>query len=95
MKEAEYARDRYQIFHRVFSVVAFAAIIIHAAVTDDYGRDGRRTIFHLLPLACIWFPDALGHGSSNPSTPRLLRWGGWILMTVIVLLPWILSCVVR
>ena len=79
---------------RVLSTV-FAIVILVVALFLGVGMPGtlRLVAFLLLPMACIWFSDAMGNltgirmGLARPtitsSTPGIaVAFGGWILMFV-------------
>ena len=52
-------------------------------------------IFLILPLACIWFSDAMGdytgagsgHGAITSTTPGcLVAFGGWLLLFILLII---------
>jgi hypothetical protein len=73
--------------HRIVSGVVGAVLVVFA-----YGFLGtwsacRTAIGILLPLACIWFPDAMAfrrlRSLGSPVGGMVLRWGGWLVLLAV------------
>ncbi len=90
LKEANYAVDKKQRIHRIASLSIFLVWVILGYRAGGLAGVMRVSLFFSLPMACIWFPDAmseyrgivLGKGRyiDKPSNPIFLRWGGWFLL---------------
>jgi len=90
--EPQYAVDPADRIHRIASVCVLAVLI-----GLGWHRNGIRGAigifrFEVLPMACIWFPEALenmknyrgGFGRFDfPSPARFLRWAGWFVLLVV------------
>jgi hypothetical protein len=70
----------------VVSLVIGGAYIVSAFARMDPYAGVQMTLFCVLPLACIWFPEALGDyiggritAESNPTWVKVL---GWIVLMV-------------
>ena len=110
-KEANYAVDKKQKVHRIASVCVLLVWVILAFRFDHLRAVFRALLYYALPMACIWFPDAmsqykgvlLGRGRyiDKPSSPTFLRWGGWFMLLVVPCLLFLLyymhmqACVAR
>ena len=73
------------------AVVAIVYLVVASLVTANPGLVLRLTAFLLLPMTCIWFPDAMGSlkgislGLGRPRITRttpgdFVAFGGWILL---------------
>ena len=91
MKEANYATDKFALVHRGVSLLIFVGIIGYAIMDGHIGSPGRTTMFFLVPLTCIWFPDALATANDERVSPKIIRWVGWCLLIMIPLIPLLLS----
>ena len=93
--EGEYAVDKIQRAHRIASGIVYAVWIGLSFHTHGLGQAFRTAGHYLLPMACIWFSDAMasytvvmwvsGRFIEERSCPVLLRWGGWFLLLVVPL----------
>jgi CDP-diglyceride synthetase len=93
--EGEYAVDKNQRAHRIASGIVYAVWIVLSLYTNGLGQAFKTAAYYLLPMACIWFSDAmasytgvmLGGGRllDERSHPVFLRWGGWFLLLLVPL----------
>ena len=93
--EGEYAVDKNQRAHRIASGVVYAVWIGLSLYTNGLGQAFKTAAYYLLPMACIWFSDAMaaytgvmwgrGRFIEERSHPVFLRWGGWFLLLVVPL----------
>lgn len=93
--EGEYAVDKGQRAHRIASGVVYVFLIGLTLYTTGLGQAFRTAGYYLLPVACIWFSDAMasytgvigGRGRlvEERSHPVFLRWGGWFLLLAVPL----------
>jgi hypothetical protein len=93
--EGEYAVDKGQRAHRIASGVVYAVWIGLSFCTNGPGPAFKTAACYLLPMACIWFPDAMASYSGvmwgrgrlieERSHPVFLRWGGWFLLLLVPL----------
>jgi|GEM_PF-3850901 len=91
----EYAVDEKQRIHRIASGIVFACWVLLALHAHGLAQAFRTAVYYMLPLSCIWFPDAmasysgvvLGRGRyiDTPSHPVFLRWAGWFLLLIVPL----------
>jgi hypothetical protein len=91
--EGDYAVDPGQRAHRIASGIVYAGWILLAWHSRGLGQAFKTAAFYLLPMACIWFPDAMasytgvlwgrGRVIDERSHPRFLRWGGWFLLLLV------------
>jgi len=58
-KEANYAIDKRQRVHRIASMYVFLVWVILGYNLGGLAGIMRVSIFFSLPIACIWFPDAM------------------------------------
>lgn len=94
--EGEYAVDKRQRAHRIASGVVCAVWIGLAFHTGGLGQAFKTAAYFLLPMACIWFSEAMasytgvmwgrGRFIDQRSHPTFLRWGGWFLLLVVPLI---------
>ena len=94
--EGEYAVDRHQRAHRVTSGIVYAFWIGFTFHSNGLGEAFKTAAYFLLPLSCIWFPEAMasytgvmwgkGRFIEERSHPTFLRWGAWFLLLVPLLL---------
>jgi hypothetical protein len=66
--------------HRVASAVAVCVCLGLAYAFGGGLSVGRTTLLLLLPVACIWWADAL----ESEYPPALVRWTAWVVLLVIV-----------
>lgn len=93
--EGEYAVDKRQRAHRIASGMVYVFWIGLTLYTAGLGQAFRTAGFYLLPVACIWFSDAMasytgvigggGRLVGERSHPVFLRWGGWFLLLAVPL----------
>jgi CDP-diglyceride synthetase len=93
--EGEYAVDKGQKAHRISSTIVYAVWIGLSLKTGGVGQAFKTAAFYLLPMACIWFSDAMasytgvmmggGRFIEERSHPVFLRWGGWFLLLAVPL----------
>ena len=93
--EGEYAIDKSQRAHRFASGVVYSAWIALSFHTNGLGQAFKTAACFLLPMACIWFSDAMasytgvmwGRGRliEERSHPVFLRWGAWFLLLLVPL----------
>lgn len=93
--EGEYAVDKNQRAHRIASGIVYAVWVVLSLYTNGLGQAFKTAAYYLLPMACIWFSDAMasytgvmwGRGRliEERSHPVFLRWGGWFLLLVVPL----------
>ena len=90
-------RPMASLLNRSLSVIV-AAVYITAAVLYGGATDAAKvTAAMLLPMACIWFPDALGQYAGTirlhpitSSTPAFLVCaGGWLLLVGVPLIAYL------
>lgn len=84
-----------QRIHRVLSVLMAASYTFLVYWHLGFLSAFRFGIGLLLPVACIWFPDAMGKYTSRYSFNRetmgvFVLWGGWLVLIVVGVLPFIL-----
>lgn len=94
--EGEYATDRRQRAHRVVSGIVYAIWIGLALYSGGLGNAFKAAAYYLLPMACIWFSDAMasytgvawgrGRFISERSHAGFLRWGGWFVLVFVPLM---------
>jgi hypothetical protein len=74
---------------RSLSILIAAAYLVATYLTSDAATAFRVGLFLILPLACIWFSEAIGdytgpgmgHGAVDTRTPGcLVAAGGWLLL---------------
>jgi CDP-diglyceride synthetase len=90
--EGEYAVDKNQRAHRIASCIVYAVWIGLSFHTNGIGQAFKTAAYYILPMACIWFPDAMasytgimwgrGRFIEERSHPVFLRWGGWFLLLI-------------
>lgn len=93
--EGDYATDKHLTAHRVVSGIVYAIWIGLALYTYGLGQAFKTAAYYILPMACIWFSDAMasytgamwGNGRviDQRSHPTFLRWGGWFLLLMVPL----------
>ena len=102
IKEADSAIDKGQRAHRIASILVWSIWVILAFIHGDHAVAIRTGLFFLLPLAGIWFPEALasytgvtlakGRYIDKPSHPIFLKWAcWWLLVFVPLFLLWLRS----
>ena len=83
---------------RIISGLIALAYLVGAYVSDGLETAWKVGLFLILPLACIWFSDAMGgytgvgsgRGAITSTTPGCLAaFGGWLLL----LLPLIIAAI--
>ncbi len=92
-QEAKYAVDKKQKFHRIASLCVLTLWVVLTFKYDHLVGSLRSLVCYLLPMACIWFPDAMSECQGNLlgrskyigklSNPTFLRWEGWLLLLMI------------
>ena len=97
---ASYADRSNNMKSRIISGIIAAAYLVTAYLTANEEAAFKVAIFLILPLACIWFSDAMGEftGLGFPSitttTPGwAVAFGGWLLL-LLPLLIWLIMGVV-
>jgi CDP-diglyceride synthetase len=93
--EGEYAVDKSQKSHRIASGIVYALWIGLSFFTNGLGQAFKTAAYYLLPMACIWFSDAMasytgvmwgrGRFIEKRSHPFFLRWGAWFLLLFVPL----------
>ena len=96
MYDGIYAIDKSARIHRIASACVLSVWLVLAFLAGGFESSLRSFLFYLLPIFCIWFPDAmaqftgvvLGRGRyiDQPSHPTFLRYVGWFVLVVIPLL---------
>jgi hypothetical protein len=82
--------------HRVLSVLMAASYVVLTYLHYGFLTAIEFGIGLLLPVACIWFPDAMGNYTSRYSFNRetmgvFVLWGGWLVLIVVgCVLPFVL-----
>ncbi|MGB1130015.1 MAG: hypothetical protein ACPG4K_08190 [Haloferula sp.] len=94
--EGEYAVCKGQRAHRFASALVYLIWIALVFSTGGLGHAFKAAAYYLLPMACIWFPDAMGNYTGalwargplvdERSHPTFLRWAGWFLLLVVPIL---------
>jgi hypothetical protein len=94
--EGEYAVDKVARAHRIASGVVCAVWILLSFDRHGLGPAFRTAAYYLLPMACIWFPDAMasytgviwgmGRYVTERSHPLFIRWAGWFLLLIVPLI---------
>lgn len=92
MQDGDYAVDHVKRWERIASLVVVAGWTLIAFFSHGLPLALRLSIGSFLPLACIWFPDAMQHFKGptpgrdfyvrEPSHPGMLRILAWIAITV-------------
>lgn len=73
--------ERRQRVHRALAAVVGCVCLLLAYQFNGGYSAGRTLLSILMPLACIWFPDAMGDADSVRAI--LLRWCGWLALLAI------------
>jgi hypothetical protein len=75
-------RERRQRLHRALAGAAGCACLLLGYWFGGGYSAGKTLLWLLLPLTCIWFPDAMA-ASAGPGRVALLRWCGWLVLLLI------------
>lgn len=86
MSEANYAADKYGLIHRGLSLLILVGIIA-MAVQDGQLSIGRSIMQFVIPISCIWFPDAIAALKDDVINSRIVRFGGWCLFLIMIGFP--------
>lgn len=85
--EGEYAVDKWERAHRITSGIVWGVWVGLALYTHGPVLAFRIAVFYLVPMTCIWLPEAMASYTRFPwsriderSHPTFLRWGGWFLL---------------
>ena len=85
---------RIAVNHRTMSFLVALIYLVLAAMAGGAEAFVRMMMFLVLPLACIWYSDALGGASgltfgggyiTKPSPGFLIRFLGWVLLATPVI----------
>ena len=90
-------------WNRILSGVVAVTYLAGAYFGADSGTVFKLAAFLAMPLACIWYGDELGtyvgviRGQAVTSeTPGcLVRFGGWLLLLLPLIIGTVLSCINR
>ena len=96
MEDGIYAVDKSARMHRIASSLVLGVWLVLAFLSGGIGPAIKTFLFYLLPLFCIWFPDAMaqytgvvvgrGRHIDQPSNPTFLKYGGWFVLLLVPLL---------
>ena len=95
--EGEYAVDKSEKYHRIASLI-FVIIWVGLVFYNRGPVSGlRSTLYFFIPLACIWFPEAMATRAGLSLLMRsdvpfaseavYLRWAGWCLLLMPLIIP--------
>lgn len=91
MKEANYRTDKYAPVHKWLSGILFVGLLLLIFQGDDGNHLARLKVsrfFGMAPLlVCIWFPDAVATMNKDQISSKVIRWGGWVVLLLIIALP--------
>ncbi len=90
-------------WNRLLSVIVAMIYLVVAYAAHGLELVGRVAIFLILPLACIWFADAMGsytgptpRGAITEKTPGgLVCFGGWLVLLLPVIAVIVAACASR
>ena len=86
MKDANYAPDKHAAIHIGLSSLIVLGYLYYGIQAGHLSVG--RVIFYLAgPIGCIWFPDAVAALKDGVISSRIIRFGGWCLLLIIILYP--------
>lgn len=89
MKEAEYSSDKYGLIHRGVSLLIIGGVVAYG-IANGHLSIGRTIMYFIVPISCIWFPDAIATLKDDVISPGIIRFGGWCLLLIIIVYPFFL-----
>ena len=100
MSDGIYQSDRATFWHRVVSGAVFVVWLLLGYTNGGLQGMLRAFLFFLLPIYCIWFPEAMGQykgaflgrgrAIDEASHPAFLRYAAWFLLLGVPLICWLL-----
>jgi hypothetical protein len=93
MNDADYAVDIARRRECIAAIIVVVIGTIFAYYVKDLRWAVRSTIACILPLACIWFPDAMSrfkgpapgqsYFATEASHPKIIRFASWFFIVLI------------
>ena len=92
IREAEYATEKHAMVHIILSLLIMGGAAFYY-IEISYYSVGRLIMAFFVPSMCIWIPDKISELKYDLVSAKTIRIGGWILLLIVVLYPFVLRAI--